>query len=45
MSAFTEKICERKTHITGTKGEIILEGEKVRLFKFLNNDFEIFENP
>lgn len=35
MIAFTEEICVRKTRIFGTKGELVGDGEKIKVFDFL----------
>lgn len=36
MVAFTEKLCERKTTIYGSKGELSYDGHDVRVFDFLS---------
>jgi len=38
MSAFTEAVCTRKTHITGTHGEIILDDDVVNYIDFRNKE-------
>lgn len=35
MVAFTEKLCERKTTIYGSKGELSYDGHEIRVFDFL----------
>ncbi|XP_028850811.1 uncharacterized protein LOC114798891 isoform X1 [Denticeps clupeoides] len=35
MVAFTEEICQRKTSIYGSKGELTYDGNRIRVFDFL----------
>lgn len=38
MMAFTEEVCERKTRIFGTKGELVGTGQEIHLFQFATQE-------
>jgi len=44
MCAFTQKVCDRETHIMGTMGELYLNDNVLKYFNFSTSEMETFNN-
>lgn len=45
MTAFTEKICERRGRMYGTKGEIAYDGQRIEVYTFATGQTKVYHPP